>query len=139
MSFQARGTKLEIFLPKNQHTQRKFWILRIGLTRSLSRLQKSEFLKLIIRIAIIHHISWLHDVHSTHFAYLHNYSHSAATAFKQSRKSLHRINKKTFKFSPNLASKHSKLTPIQLNFKFKLKFKFKISRHFQKVLKSSKR
>ena len=48
--FQTGGTKLERFLPKNQHTQINFWILRIGLTGSLSSLQKSEFLKLIILI-----------------------------------------------------------------------------------------
>ena len=65
---------------------------------------------------------------------------SAATAFKNNRKNpcIGSI-KKPFKFSPNLASKHSKLTPIQLNFRFKLRFKFKISHHFQKVLKRSKR
>ena len=34
-SFQTGGTKLERFLPKNQHTQRKlFSILRIGLERA---------------------------------------------------------------------------------------------------------
>ena len=37
-----RGTKSEKILPKNQQTQR-----RIGLTGSLSGLQKSEFLKFI--------------------------------------------------------------------------------------------
>ena len=50
-SFKAGGIKLEIFLPKNQHTQRKFlnfdnWTI-MG---SLSSLQKSEVLKLIILI-----------------------------------------------------------------------------------------
>ena len=36
-SLQTRGTKLERFLPKNQHTQRNYWILRIGL---MGRCQK---------------------------------------------------------------------------------------------------
>jgi hypothetical protein len=51
-SFQTGSTKLERFLPKNQHTKRKFlhfenWTNIMG---RLSSLQKSEFLKLIIMI-----------------------------------------------------------------------------------------
>ena len=49
-SFTTRDTKLETFLHKNQHLKRNYWILRIGLMGSLSSLQKSEVLKLIILI-----------------------------------------------------------------------------------------
>ena len=45
--FQMGGIKWERFLPKNQHTQRKFLNFE-NWTGSLSRLQKSKFLKLII-------------------------------------------------------------------------------------------
>ena len=57
-SFKTKDTKLERFLHKNQPTQRKFlnfenWT-KMG--RSLSSLQKSEFLKLII--LIFHEKNW---------------------------------------------------------------------------------
>ena len=47
-SFQIGYVKLEIFLHKNQHTQRNF--LSFGLMGSLSSLQKSDFLKLHISV-----------------------------------------------------------------------------------------
>ena len=37
-SFQAEGTKLEQYLPKNQHTQMKLWNLRIGVVASCQKL-----------------------------------------------------------------------------------------------------
>ena len=37
-SFQVRGTKLERFLPKNQHTQRKLWNFEIWCSVKLSKI-----------------------------------------------------------------------------------------------------
>ena len=42
-SFQTGGTKLEIFLPKNQHTQRKLLNLENWINGGLRSFQKSEF------------------------------------------------------------------------------------------------
>jgi hypothetical protein len=45
LSFQTRGTKLERFLPKNQHTQRKLLNFENWNSGGLRIFQKSEFLK----------------------------------------------------------------------------------------------
>ena len=42
-SFQTRGTKLERFLPKNQHTQRKLLNFENWISGGLRSFQKSEF------------------------------------------------------------------------------------------------
>ena len=42
-SFQTRGTKLERFLPKNQHTQRKLLNFENWINGGLRSFQKSEF------------------------------------------------------------------------------------------------
>ena len=42
-SFQTRGTKLERFLPKNQHTQRNLLNFENWINGGLRRFQKSEF------------------------------------------------------------------------------------------------
>ena len=42
-SFQTRGTKLEIFLLKNQHTQRKLLSFENWISMGLRSFQKSEF------------------------------------------------------------------------------------------------
>ena len=42
-SFQAGYTKLERFLPKNQHSQRNNWILKIGLMGRCQNLPKFDF------------------------------------------------------------------------------------------------
>jgi hypothetical protein len=42
-SFQTRGTKLERFLPKNHHTQRKLLNLESWISGGLRSFQKSEF------------------------------------------------------------------------------------------------
>ena len=57
-SFQAGGIKLERFLPKNQRTERKFLNFENWTNGSLSSLQKSEFLKLII---LIFHVKKLNN------------------------------------------------------------------------------
>jgi cell division protein FtsW (lipid II flippase) len=44
------GTKLEKFLPKNQHTQRKLFNFENWISGGLRSFQKSEFLKSIIFI-----------------------------------------------------------------------------------------
>jgi hypothetical protein len=49
-SFKSRDTKLERFLHKNQHTQKKLLNFENWTNRSLSSLQKTEHLKLIILI-----------------------------------------------------------------------------------------
>ena len=49
-SFQTRGIKLERFLPKNQHTQRKLLNFENWISMGLRSFQKSEFLKSIIYI-----------------------------------------------------------------------------------------
>ena len=48
VEFSNGDTKLERFLPKNQHTQKNFLNFENRTNLSLSSLQKSEFLKLII-------------------------------------------------------------------------------------------
>ena len=53
-SFQTGGTKLERFLPKNQHSQRKFLNFENWTNGSLSSLQKSEFLSLLFHSSIIY-------------------------------------------------------------------------------------
>jgi hypothetical protein len=50
-SFQMGGTKLERFLPKNQHTQRKLLNFENWISGGLRSFQKSEFYKSIIFIA----------------------------------------------------------------------------------------
>ena len=57
-SFQTGGTKLERFLPKNQHTQRKFLNFDNWTNGELRSLQKSNFLKLII---LIFHVKKLNN------------------------------------------------------------------------------
>ena len=42
-SFQTRGTKLERFLPKNQHTQRKLLNFENWISGSLRSFQKPNF------------------------------------------------------------------------------------------------
>ena len=42
-SFQTGGTKLESFLPKNQHTQRKSFNFENWISGGLISFQKSEF------------------------------------------------------------------------------------------------
>ena len=42
-SFQIRDTKLERFLPKNQHTQRKLLNFENWINQGLRSFQKSEF------------------------------------------------------------------------------------------------
>ena len=42
-SFQTGGTKLERFLPKNQHPQRKLLIFENWISGGLRSFQKSEF------------------------------------------------------------------------------------------------
>ena len=42
-SFQTGGTKLERFLPKNQHTQRKFLNFEDWINEGLRSFRKSEF------------------------------------------------------------------------------------------------
>jgi hypothetical protein len=42
-SFQTGGTKLERFLPKNQHTQRKLFNFENWISGGLRSFQKSEF------------------------------------------------------------------------------------------------
>ena len=42
-SFQTRGTKLERFLPKNQHTQRKLLNFENWISGGLRSFKKSEF------------------------------------------------------------------------------------------------
>ena len=42
-SFQTGGTKLERFLPKNQHTQRKLLNFENWISMGLRSFQKSEF------------------------------------------------------------------------------------------------
>jgi hypothetical protein len=49
-SFQTGGTKLERFLPKNQHTRRKLFNFENWISGDLRSFQKSEFLKSIIFI-----------------------------------------------------------------------------------------
>ena len=49
-SFQKGGTKLERFLPKNQHTQRKLFNFENWISGGLRSFQKSEFKKSIIFI-----------------------------------------------------------------------------------------
>ena len=49
MEFQDQGYKIRnIFVKKSTYQKGNHWILRIGLMGSLSSLQKSEFLKLLI-------------------------------------------------------------------------------------------
>ena len=48
--FQAGGTKLERFLPKNQHTQRKLLNFENWVNEGLRSFKKSEFQKSIIFI-----------------------------------------------------------------------------------------
>ena len=43
LSFQMGGTKLERFLPKNQHTQRKLFSFENWISGGLRSFQKSEF------------------------------------------------------------------------------------------------
>ena len=50
MSFQTGGTKLEIFLPKNQHTEWKLLNFENWISGGLRSFQKSEFYKSIIFI-----------------------------------------------------------------------------------------
>ena len=45
-SFQTGDTKLERFLPKNQHTQRKLLNFENWISGGLRSFQKSEFLKI---------------------------------------------------------------------------------------------
>ena len=49
-SFQTRGMKLERFLPKNQHTQRKSLNFENWISMGLRSFQKSEFQKSNISI-----------------------------------------------------------------------------------------
>ena len=58
--FKTRDAKLERFLHKNQE---KYWIWRIGLMESLSSLQKSEVLKLIISFF---HYFWCQNWNQCH-------------------------------------------------------------------------
>ena len=50
LSFQMGGTKLERFLPKNQHTQRKLFNFENWISGGPRSFQKSEFLKSVIFI-----------------------------------------------------------------------------------------
>ena len=45
-SFKSRDTKLERFLPKNQHTKGNYWILIIGLMGSLRVASKNQSFKI---------------------------------------------------------------------------------------------